>query len=65
MIHTSDRDTMVALDGTPGCAQGFNTLSPKHRELSLVLCDDLDGWDGEGQGWEGGPRGKEYMNTYS
>ena len=29
----------------------------KHRELSLVLCDDLEGWDG---GWEGGSRGRGY-----
>ena len=24
--------------------------------LSSGLCDDLDGWDGAGDGWEGGPR---------
>ena len=27
-----------------------------HWELSLVLCDDLQGWDG---GWERGSRGRE------
>ena len=27
------------------------------RELSLVLCDDLDGWNGG----ERGPRGRGYM----
>jgi len=26
----------------------------QHRELSLVLCDDLDGWDGGGKAQEGG-----------
>ena len=35
-----------------------NKPSIKHRKLSLVLCDDLDGW-------EGGPRGREHMYTYS
>ena len=34
----------------------------KHRQLSLVLCDDLEEWDGE---WEGGSRGMEYMYTSS
>ena len=29
-----------------------------HRELSLVPCDDLEGWD---VAWEGGSRGREYM----
>ena len=36
----------------------------QHRELSSVLCDDLDGWDG-GVGWEGGSRGRAYMYTCS
>ena len=30
-----------------------------HRELSSVLCDDLEGWDGE----EGGSGGRGYMYT--
>ena len=30
----------------------------KHRELSSVLCDDLDGW-------EGGPRERGYTYTQS
>ena len=34
----------------------------QHREISSVLCGDLDGWDG---GWEGGPRGRGYVYTYS
>jgi len=35
----------------------------KHRELSSVLCDDLEGWDGEGTGE--GSREKGYRYTYS
>jgi len=31
----------------------------QHRELSSVLCDDLEGWDGG----EGGSRGRRYMYT--
>ena len=34
-----------------------------HRELSLVFCGDLEGWDGGGQ--ERGPRGRRYMYIYS
>ena len=34
----------------------------KHRELNLVLCDDLEGWD---EGWEGDSREGGYMYTYS
>ena len=30
--------------------------------VNSVLCGDLDGWDG---GWEGDPRGRGYMYTYS
>ena len=33
----------------------------KCRELSLVFCDDLDGWDGGKEG----PRERGYMYTYS
>ena len=33
-----------------------------HRELSLGLYDDPEGWD---EGWEGGSRRKRYMSTYS
>ena len=32
-----------------------------HRELSSLLCDDLDGWDG--CGWEGGA-GKKQSKFY-
>ena len=32
-----------------------------HRELSLVLCDDLDGW--HGGGWEECPGERGYMYT--
>ena len=32
-----------------------------HREISSVLCDHLEGWDGEG-GREGDARGKRYGN---
>ena len=32
----------------------------EHRGLSSALCDDLEGWDG--QEWEGGSRGRRYMN---
>ena len=37
-----------------------------HRELNLVLCDDLEGWDGVGWGWgwEGGSRGRRHVYTY-
>ena len=31
----------------------------KHKEPSLVLCDDLEGWEGGGQ--DGGSRGRGYM----
>ena len=34
-----------------------------HRKLSLVLCDDLEGWECGG-GWEGGPRRKGYTYAY-
>ena len=30
----------------------------KHRKLSLVLCDDLEGLDG---GWERGSEGRDYV----
>ena len=43
---------------------GVMTPAVKHRKLSSALSDDLDGWDGGG-GWEGGPRGRGYMYTYS
>ena len=33
-----------------------------HREISSVLCDHLEGWDGEG-GREGDARGKRYGNV--
>ena len=33
-----------------------------HRELSLVLCDNLEGWYEDG--WEEGLRGRGYMYTY-
>ena len=33
-----------------------------HREPSVVLCDDLEGWAGGGGGWEGdGRAGMEAM----
>ena len=35
----------------------------KARKLTLVLCDDREGWDGEG--WRGDPRGRGYAHTYS
>jgi len=35
----------------------------QHRELSSVLGDALEGWDGVG--WEGGSKGRGYMYTYS
>ena len=35
----------------------------EHRELSLVLSDDLEGWDGVG--WKGGPSRKGRICTYS
>ena len=35
----------------------------QYRELGLVLCADLEGWDAEG--WEGSLRGRGYMYTYS
>ena len=36
----------------------------QQRELSLMLCDDLEGWDG---GWEGGSRGRGdvYISIYN
>ena len=33
----------------------------KHRKLSSVLCDDLDGWDG---GWVGGRSKREGIQVY-
>ena len=36
-------------------------VAVQHKELSLVLCDDLEGWDG---GWAGGSRGRGYMYMY-
>ena len=33
------------------------------REISSVLCDHLEGWDGEG-GREGDVRGKRYGNMF-
>lgn len=33
-----------------------------HKELNLVLCDDLEGWD---EGWEADSRQWGYMYTYS
>ena len=27
-------------------------VAVKYKKLSLVFCDDLEGWDGDG--WEGG-----------
>ena len=45
------------------CKIASGNLLYSNRELSSVLCDDLDGWDGEE--WEGGPRGRGYMYTYS
>ena len=35
-----------------------------HKELSLVLCDDLEGWEEGGAKWEGDSRGRGYMYTY-
>ena len=37
----------------------------KHRTLSLALCNDLDGWDGDkGRlGWEGGEGGQKMHPT--
>ena len=35
-----------------------------HREISSVLRDHLEGWDGEGER-EGGSRGRVYKFTYS
>ena len=40
----------------------------EHRELSLLLCDDLHGWDGGGEypeGSRGCPKGRVYMYTYT
>ena len=40
-------------------------LSVLHRELSSVLCDDLDGWDGGGSGREAQEGGDTYIYTYT
>ena len=32
------------------------------QETQMGLCINLEGWDGEG--WEGGSRGRGYMYTY-
>ena len=37
-------------------------LCVKHRKLSSMLCDDLEGCDGD---WEGGLKGRGYMYIYS
>ena len=29
---------------------GFGEAAVQHRELRSVLCDDLEGWDGSGEG---------------
>ena len=34
-----------------------------HKELRLVLCDNLEGWDGGGR-WEGVSRGRGHTYTY-
>jgi len=34
-----------------------------HRKLSPLLCDGLEGWDGDGR--EGGSKGRGYMYTFS
>jgi len=39
-------------------------MKPAHRELSLVLCDVLERWEGE-VGWKGDSRGRGYMYAYS
>jgi len=33
----------------------------EHRELSSVLCEDLEGWDGARGVSEGGSRGRRYV----
>ena len=39
-------------------------LNVKHRELSSVLCDDLEGWDGLGWGQVGGRLEREGLYVY-
>ena len=48
----------------PCVKQSYREHAIKHRKRRSVLCDNLDGCDGGG-GWEGGPRGRGYMYTYS
>ena len=50
----------AALAHTPSCVNWqLVGAAVQHRELSSVLCDDLEGWDGG----EGGSRGRRYMYT--
>ena len=51
-------DVYITARGT----DGERKAAIEHRELSLVLCDDRDGWDGGKK--EGGSRGKRYMCVY-
>ena len=40
-----------------------NKVNHAAPEPSLMLCDELEGWDG-GRGWEGNSRGRGYIYIY-
>ena len=47
------------------CGKQMASWEPaiKHSKINLVLYDDLGVWDGDGL--EGGPKGRGYMYTYN
>ena len=45
--------------------QKLTQIVNQHRELRLVLCDDLEGWDRRRWGAEGGARGKGCVYNYN
>ena len=56
MNQESSTDTCM-----PPCVKQVTSRKLPHRyhmQLSLVLCDDLQGWDRE---WEGGSRRRGHM----
>ena len=50
-IHTNKRSKV----------DSWGEAAARHRDISSVLCDSLEGWDGE-SGREGDARGKTYGN---
>ena len=57
------RETHGHVSATPCERDSWWEAAAKHRELSLVLCDQLEGWD-EGA-WEAGQRERGSMDVHS